>query len=127
MQIDPKRALPRGGGHGATGNAPRPGLDDGGGRRRNDGVPLSVNKLFVRGMADDATPEAFKAFWNQYANQVSIMESVLMTDRETGRHRGFGFVNLETGADADKLLTFVPFVMDGHPVRLPPCRCFDPR
>jgi hypothetical protein len=58
----------------------------------------------------------FRAFWAQYDSQANIEEAILMMDRDSNRHRGFGFVNLVTGDDAESLLRCGPFVMDGHPV-----------
>ena len=41
-----------------------------------------------------------------------------MMDRDSNRHRGFGFINLVTGDDAESLLRCGPFVMDGHPLEV---------
>ena len=40
-----------------------------------------------------------------------------MMDKETGRHRGFGFVNYERREDVDKVLQSGPHYMDGQMVR----------
>lgn len=44
-----------------------------------------------------------------------------MMDKETGRHRGFGFVNYERREDVDKVLQSGPHYMDGQMV-CPPLR-----
>ncbi|KNZ59579.1 hypothetical protein VP01_16g5 [Puccinia sorghi] len=123
--IDPKRAIPRGSGPGPSGIPGVPMAD-----RRvphhqfGTETPASLsNKLFCRGMPENATPQSdnasrFRAFWAQYNSQANIEEAILMMDRDSNRHRGFGFVNLVTGDDAESLLRCGPFVMDGHPLEV---------
>jgi len=41
-----------------------------------------------------------------------------MMDKETGRHRGFGFVNYELRETVDKVLNAGPHYMDGNMVSL---------
>ena len=56
-------------------------------------------KLFVGGLAwattDDTLRSAFEAFGE-------VTEARVITDRETGRSRGFGFVTFSNDGDADK-------------------------
>ncbi|EGG12372.1 uncharacterized protein MELLADRAFT_59068 [Melampsora larici-populina 98AG31] len=116
LQIDPKRAIPRGSGPLPAGLLTSSVVD-----KRHSGSESAAslsNKLFCRGMPEDATPQSFRAYWAQYGNQVNIEEAVLMMDRDTNRHRGFGFINLVTGDDADQLLKCGPFVMDGLPLEV---------
>ncbi len=58
-------------------------------------------KLFVGGLAwatDDAgLHEAFAEFGE-------VLEAKVITDRETGRSRGFGFVTFENDEDADRAM-----------------------
>ena len=55
-------------------------------------------KLFVGGLSwdtgDDGLRRAFEAFGE-------VLEAKVVTDRETGRSRGFGFVSFSDGAAAD--------------------------
>ena len=55
-------------------------------------------KLFVGGLAwrtrDDALRSAFEAFG-------AVEEAIVVTDRETNRSRGFGFVTFENAEAAD--------------------------
>jgi hypothetical protein len=44
-----------------------------------------------------------------------------MMDKETGRHRGFGFVNYAQGEAVEKVLGAGPHYMDGQLVS---CWCF---
>ncbi|EHS62844.1 hypothetical protein PGT21_030608 [Puccinia graminis f. sp. tritici] len=118
--IDPKRAIPRGSGPGPSAIAGAPMADRRAAHHQFGAeTPASLsNKLFCRGMPEDATPQSFRAFWAQYDSQANIEEAILMMDRDSNRHRGFGFVNLVTGDDAESLLRCGPFVMDGHPLEV---------
>ncbi|PLW15104.1 hypothetical protein PCANC_13956 [Puccinia coronata f. sp. avenae] len=119
--IDPKRAIPRGSGSGASAGITGVPMADRRASHHQFGTetPASLsNKLFCRGMPEDATPQSFRAFWAQYDSQANIEEAILMMDRDSNRHRGFGFVNLVTGDDAESLLRCGPFVMDGHPLEV---------
>jgi hypothetical protein len=62
------------------------------------GQPAASNKLFVGGLAwatdDHSLKEAFQSFGE-------VVEARVITDRETGRSRGFGFVSFANEADAD--------------------------
>ncbi|MBW0506244.1 hypothetical protein O181_045959 [Austropuccinia psidii MF-1] len=115
--IDPKRAIPRGSGPGPSGMT-GPMSDKRSGHHSGENTGSLSNKLFCRGMPEDATPQSFRAFWSQYNSQVNIEEAVLMMDRDSNRHRGFGFINLASGEDAETLLRSGPFVMDGHPLEV---------
>jgi RNA-binding protein Musashi len=43
-----------------------------------------------------------------------ISDATLMMDKETGRHRGFGFVNYASGDTVEKVLASGPHIMDGQ-------------
>ncbi|KAM0745682.1 hypothetical protein T439DRAFT_295024 [Meredithblackwellia eburnea MCA 4105] len=75
--IDPKRAIPR--------NSAEPKTD----------------KLFVRALPLQCTPDSFREFWRQFGE---VTDATLMMDKETGRHRGFGFVNYANREDVEKVL-----------------------
>ncbi|KWU43812.1 hypothetical protein RHOSPDRAFT_29504 [Rhodotorula sp. JG-1b] len=84
--IDPKRAIPR-------------------------SDTAKTDKLFVRALPPSCTQESFRAYWRQFG---AITDATLMMDKETGRHRGFGFVNYERREDVDKVLQSGPHYMDGQ-------------
>ena len=44
----------------------------------------------MRALPQSCTQESFRAYWRQFG---SITDATLMMDKDTGRHRGFGFVN----------------------------------
>ena len=49
-------------------------------------------KLYVGNLTFQATEEEVKEFFTKFGTVVSVR---LITDRETGRPRGFGFVEME--------------------------------
>jgi RNA recognition motif-containing protein len=55
-------------------------------------------KIYVGNLPFDATPEAVRAAFEPFG---TVHDVTLITDRETGRPRGFGFVEMDaSGADA---------------------------
>src|SRR5688572_12765108 len=56
-------------------------------------------KLFVGGLAWGTSSDALKAAFSQFGD---IEDAIVLTDRETGRSRGFGFVTFKNPPDGDK-------------------------
>ncbi|KAM0786151.1 hypothetical protein ACM66B_006959 [Microbotryomycetes sp. NB124-2] len=69
------------------------------------------DKLFVRALPATCTPDSFKQYWRQFGN---VTDATLMMDKETGRHRGFGFVNYDSRETVEKVLAAAPHYMDGQ-------------
>jgi RNA recognition motif-containing protein len=61
-------------------------------------------KLYVGNLSFKATESEIENLFGQYGKVLSVK---LITDRETGRPRGFGFVEMEDGSEAVTAL-------DGH-------------
>ncbi|MFN8422572.1 MAG: RNA-binding protein [Anaerolineae bacterium] len=55
-------------------------------------------KLFVGGLPWSVTSDELR---NTFAPHGDIADAVVITDRETGRSRGFGFVEFNDAAEAD--------------------------
>ena len=68
------------------------GAEAGGEEKRKMG-----NKLFVGGLAWATTDESLRTAFEQFGE---VSEAKVITDRETGRSRGFGFVTLSTDEEA---------------------------
>ncbi|MEZ4266205.1 MAG: RNA-binding protein [Myxococcota bacterium] len=73
-------------------------------------------KLFVGGLSwdtnDASLEQAFSAFGE-------VTEAKVITDRETGRSRGFGFVTFTDGASADKAIQEMDSsTLDGRTIRV---------
>ena len=61
-----------------------------------------AKKLFVGGIPYSTSEDALRAMFAH----VGTVESVaIITDRMTGRSKGFGFVEMENDADADKAIS----------------------
>ena len=57
---------------------------------------MAIKKLYVGNLSFDSTEEELRTLFSEFGEVHSIN---LITDRETGRPRGFGFVEMD-GADA---------------------------
>ena len=55
-----------------------------------------MKKLYVGNLAWGVTDDDLQGLFSEYG---AVASAVVITDRETGRSRGFGFVELEDGAD----------------------------
>ena len=69
---------------------------------------MDKNKLFVGSLPWAIDSEALRELFAQYGE---ITEAVVITDRESGRSKGFGFVTFANEEDAQKALE-----MDGKEV-----------
>jgi RNA recognition motif-containing protein len=59
------------------------------------------NKLYVGNLPYSATEDDLKTHFSQVGTVTSV---ALITDRETGRAKGFGFVEMATGEEAQKAM-----------------------
>lgn len=70
------------------------------------------NKLFVGNLSFNTTENDLQ---DAFAAHGTVLEANLMTDRETGRARGFGFVTMSTEEEAQKAMTALNgATMDGR-------------
>jgi RNA recognition motif-containing protein len=75
-----------------------------------------TNKLFVGGLSWDTRDEGLRDAFSEFGN---VSEAKVITDRETGRSRGFGFVTFEQGADAAQAMSEMDGQMlDGRSIRV---------
>ena len=58
-------------------------------------------KIFVGGLSWGTDTEGLKSAFEQFG---SVSEAIVVTDRDTGRSRGFGFVTFENSEDAQKAI-----------------------
>lgn len=75
-------------------------------------------KLFVGGLSWDTTDEGLRQAFSPFG---SVIEAKVVTDRETGRSRGFGFVgytDAAEGAAAQQAMDGVS--LDGRTLRVNP-------
>ena len=62
---------------------------------------MSNSKLFVGNLSFNTTENELQ---DMFAQHGTVVEANLMTDRETGRPRGFGFVTMGTPEEAQKAI-----------------------
>ena len=60
---------------------------------------MDQNKLFVGGLPWSVTSESLKELFAQYGE---IKEAIIINDRDTGKSKGFGFVEMGSDEDAKK-------------------------
>ncbi|MEX2263693.1 MAG: RNA-binding protein [Bryobacteraceae bacterium] len=60
-----------------------------------------MKKIFVGNLEFGATEEAIRALFEAYGAVESVR---IMTDRDTGRSRGFAFVEMSDSAEADRAI-----------------------
>ncbi len=66
-------------------------------KRKSKGAKRAVKKLYVGNLAWAVADEDLQSLFSEHG---SVASASVITDRETGRSRGFGFVEMEDGADA---------------------------
>ena len=59
-------------------------------------------KLYVGNLSYETTEEDLRQFFGQAG---TVASATIITDRETGRSKGFGFVEMQTQADAEKAVS----------------------
>jgi RNA recognition motif-containing protein len=60
------------------------------------------NKLYIGNLPYTATEEEVRNYFSQAGNVTSV---ALITDRATGRAKGFGFVEMATAEEAQKAIS----------------------
>jgi RNA recognition motif-containing protein len=60
-----------------------------------------VKNIFVGNLSFGATEDSLRAMFEAYG---AVERVNVVTDRDTGRARGFGFVEMSVNADADKAI-----------------------
>lgn len=66
--------------------------------RSAPGVPM---RLFAGGLSDTTTAESLRKAFGAFG---PVADAFVVTDRDTGASRGFGFVTMENGKDAPKAI-----------------------
>lgn len=90
-QVEPKRATPR---------------EDSG----KSEVQMTVKKLFIGGLRDNITEDDLKRYFGNYG---SIVEAVVMKEKESSKSRGFGFVTFDDYDPVDKIILEKNHVING--------------
>jgi cold-inducible RNA-binding protein len=71
-----------------------------------------VKNIFVGNLDSNVTEEAVRSLFERYGQ---VNSARIMTDRDTGRSRGFAFVEMENEGEADQAITALNgYTMDGR-------------
>jgi len=65
------------------------------------GIHKSVKRLFMGGVKDNVTEQAVKEYFSNYGKVESVE---MLVDKQTGKKRGFGFVNFNDYDVVDKIV-----------------------
>lgn len=77
-----------------------------------------AKRLYVGNLPYSVTDGDLK---NLFSQAGTVEEATVMTERETGRSRGFGFVEMASDADAENAIRmFDGYSMDGRQLRVNP-------
>ena len=75
-----------------------------------------AKKLFVGGLSWDTSEDSLRAAFERFGE---IAEATVVLDRDTGRSRGFGFVNFENDDAAQKAMEEMDGTeLDGRNIRV---------
>src|SRR5437762_2756088 len=75
-----------------------------------------TNRLYVGNLSFQTSTDALRAAFESFG---SVEDVHLVTDRETGRPRGFGFVTMGTAEEAQKAIAEMDGQnLDGRPLRV---------
>ena len=73
-------------------------------------------KLFVGGLSFSTSSEGLRGAFARFGE---VMSAAVMTDRETGRSRGFGFIEMATTEEAEKAISSLNGTsLDGRMIRV---------
>ncbi len=75
-----------------------------------------ANKLFVGGLSWNTTDELLRDAFSVHGE---VLEAKVLTDRDTGRSRGFGFVTMATGDQMQAAIEALDgSTLDGRSIRV---------
>uniref|UniRef100_A0A8C2C6R2 Heterogeneous nuclear ribonucleoprotein A0a n=1 Tax=Cyprinus carpio TaxID=7962 RepID=A0A8C2C6R2_CYPCA len=74
-----------------------------------------VKKIFIGGLKDDIEEDHLLDCFSQFG---AVEKAEVITDKETGKKRGFGFVYFEDNDSADKAVVLKYHVINGHKVEV---------
>ena len=78
--------------------------------------PLGGNRLYVGNLSFDTNGDALR---DVFAEHGEVTDVHVMTDRDTGRPRGFAFVTMRSSTDAQKAMRALDgAVIDNRPLRV---------
>ncbi len=84
-----------------------------------------AKKLFVGGISWNTSDQSLQDFFSQIGKVIS---AVIIKDRYTGKSKGFGFVEMEVDAEADRAMTELNGKeLDGRAISVSEAKPMQPR
>ncbi|XP_072929273.1 heterogeneous nuclear ribonucleoprotein A1-like [Epargyreus clarus] len=77
---------------------------------KNPEAGATVRKLFIGGIKDDHDEEQLREYFSNYGNVQNVS---IVTDKSTGKKRGFGFVEFDDYDPVDKVCLNAPHKING--------------
>ncbi|KAJ1689236.1 hypothetical protein LUZ63_013391 [Rhynchospora breviuscula] len=90
---------------------PRLTLMGGGGSGSSSSADTTYTKIFVGGLAWETQRDTMRRYFEQFGE---ILEAVVITDKNTGRSKGYGFVTFKDAESAFRALQDPTPVIDGR-------------
>jgi len=76
--------------------------------------PEQFRKVFIGGLSYKTTEEGLRSFYSQWGE---LLDAVVMTDKNSGKSRGFGFVTYGDSSMVDEAMKNRPHTIDGRQVQ----------
>jgi len=78
-------------------------------------APVNAKKIFVGGLAPSVTNATFKEYFEKYGQ---VEDAIVMTDRETERSRGFGFITFVSAEAVEAAMAETNHELEGKVVEV---------
>ncbi len=76
---------------------------------------MNKSKIYVGNLSYDTTEDGLRDFFGQYGN---ISEIRLISDFQTGRSKGFGFITFSSDEEGESALSAHDVELDGRKLRV---------
>jgi len=81
--------------------------------KAENAVPEQQRKLFIGGLNFDTNNEDFRHYFSKFGD---VTDSIIMTDKATGKSRGFGFIVYSHISMVDEVMEKRPHTLDGRTI-----------
>lgn len=74
-----------------------------------------ASNIYVGNLSFDSTEEGMRSLFEQYGE---VQSAKIITDRDTGRSRGFGFVEMDSEGANAAIAALNGYEFDGRPIKV---------